>query len=270
MVGLSDTHCHLNLKTAFQEDFDTVLTRAWEAGLDRILVPGMELESSRLAVQLAESDERIYAAVGVHPNDALSWDTSTLQELTLLAGHPKVVAIGEIGLDFYRDHAPRDLQIEILKKQLDLAAALRLPIIVHNRDAMQEIWPLILDWLDGLARSANPLQAHPGVFHAFSEDLVTASRLCEKHFLLGIGGPVTFKNAKDRQNVVSGLPLSSIVLETDAPYLAPQPHRGRRNEPAYVALVAEKIAQIKQTSDSQIREITTNNADRLFEWRNHS
>ncbi|GAP14645.1 hydrolase, TatD family [Longilinea arvoryzae] len=270
MVGLSDTHCHLNLKTAFQEDFDAVLSRAWEAGLDRILVPGIELESSRLAVQLAESDERIFAAVGVHPNDATSWDASTLHEISLLAHHPKVVAVGEIGLDYYRDHAPRELQIEILKQQLDLAASLQLPVIVHNRDSMQDLWPILAEWHQGLVQSGNPLQARPGVLHAFGEDLPTASMLVDQSFLLGIGGPLTFKNALDRQTVVSGLPLSSILLETDSPFLAPQPHRGRRNEPAYVALVAEKIASLKNLTVSQVVEITSSNANRLFEWRHHS
>ncbi len=270
MVGLSDTHCHLNLKTAFQEDFEAVLSRAWEAGLDRILIPGMELESSRLAVQLAERDERIFAAVGVHPNDASAWDASTLQELTRLAHHPKVVAIGEIGLDYYRDFAPRELQIEILEKQLELAANLRLPVILHNRDSLHDLRPILAEWRAGLVRSNNPLQARPGVFHAFAEDLATAFDLLDKSFLLGIGGPVTFKNAQDRQNVVSRLPLSAVLLETDSPYLAPQPHRGRRNEPAYVALVAEKVASLQQLSVSQVMEITSDNANRLFEWRNHS
>lgn len=270
MLGLCDTHCHLNLKTAFQEDFDAVLSRAWKAGLDRILVPGIDVESSHQAVQLAESDERIYAAVGVHPNDALSWDTSTLQELTRLAGHPKVVAIGEIGLDYYRDHAPRDLQVEILKKQLELAAAVHLPVIVHNRDAMPDLWPILAEWRARLELCGSPIQNRPGVLHAFSGDLEMAFKLLESSFLLGIGGPVTFKNAPDRQSVVSGLPLSSILLETDAPYLAPHPYRGRRNEPAYVALVAEKIAALQQLPVSRVAEITAGNAGRLFEWSDHS
>lgn len=267
MIGLSDTHCHLNLKTAFQEDFEAVIARAWEAGLDRILVPGIELETSKLAIQLAEKNERIYAAVGVHPNDACSWDASTLHELALLAGHPKVVAIGEIGLDYYRDHAPHDLQVEILKKQLELAADLRLPVILHNRDAFQDLWPILAEWHAGLVERDNPLQARPGVFHAFAEDLPAAFELLGKSFLVGIGGPVTFKNAPDRQSVVSGLPLSGILLETDAPFLAPHPHRGQRNEPAYVARVAEKIAALRQIPVSQVVEATSCNADRLFEWR---
>lgn len=270
MVGLSDTHCHLNLKTAFQEDLAAVLSRAWGAGLDRILVPGIDLESSRLALELAESDRRIFAAVGVHPNDALTWSASTIRELARLAESPRVVAIGEIGLDYYRDHAPRETQVDILEKQLDLAANLRLPVILHNRDAMQDLWPLLARWHDKLVREGNPLQERPGVFHAYAEDLTTVSRLSEHAFVVGIGGPVTFKNAQDRQRVVSELPLSAVLLETDAPFLAPHPHRGRRNEPAYVALVAEKIAELKQLSVAQVVETTAGNADRLFEWRNYS
>ncbi|HWQ04515.1 MAG TPA: TatD family hydrolase [Longilinea sp.] len=270
MFGLSDTHCHLNLNTAFQEDFESVLSRAWKAGLDRILIPGIDLETSRLAVQLAESDERIYAAVGIHPNEALTWNESTQQEISTLANHPKVVAIGEIGLDFYRNHAPRDLQIEILKKQLEISANMQLPVILHNRDAMQELWFILSEWHDGLSKEGNPINTHPGVFHAYADDLATANKLVEKSFFLGIGGPVTFTNALDRQQTTSGLPLSAVLLETDAPFLAPHPHRGRRNEPAFIALVAQKVAELKQVSESLIVEITSNNANRLFDWRNHS
>ena len=270
MLGLSDTHCHLNLKTAFQEDFESVIARAWEAGLDRILVPGIDLETSRLAVHLAEDDERIYAAVGIHPNEALLWDATTLQELMTLASHPKVVAIGEIGLDFYRDRAPRDLQIEILKEQLEISAKLQLPVVLHNRESMQELWSILAEWHNGLTEKGNPIQSHPGVFHAFSDELSTAKKLAEKSFFIGIGGPVTFTNALDRQRMVSELPLSAVLLETDAPYLAPHPHRGRRNEPAFVALVAQKIAELKQVPATQVAEITSNNANRLFNWRNHS
>lgn len=270
MFGLSDTHCHLNLKTAFQEDFGSVIARAWEAGLDRILVPGIDLETSRLAVQLAESDERIYAAVGIHPNEALSWESSTQQELMNLGNHRKVVAIGEIGLDFYRDHAPRDLQIEILQKQLEISARLQLPVVLHNREAMQELWSILAEWHNDLKEKENPIQSHPGVFHAFSDELSTANKLAEKSFLIGIGGPVTFTNALNRQKMVSELPLSAVLLETDAPYLAPHPHRGRRNEPAFVALVAQKIAELKQVPVTEVAEITSINANELFNWRNHS
>lgn len=270
MVRLSDTHCHLNLKTAFQEDFDAVLARAWEAGLDRILIPGIDVEASRLAVELAEKDERIFAAVGVHPNDARSWNPATLQELTALARHPRVVAIGEIGLDYYRDHAPRELQIEILNKQLELAAALGLPVIVHNRDAMTDLWPILSAWQSTLAKTGKPLSSHPGVLHAYTEDEQTARKVIAQSFYVGIGGPVTFKNAPDRQKVVSELPMSSMLLETDAPFLAPHPHRGQRNEPAYVALVAEKIASLKQIPVDDVIDITAGNANRLFEWRNFS
>lgn len=270
MFELSDTHCHLNLKTAFQEDFEQVLSRAWEAGLDRILIPGIDLETSRLAIQMAESDERIFAAVGIHPNEAQTWDSSTQQEITSLANHPRVVAIGEIGLDFYRDHAPRDLQIEILTKQLEISADLQLPVILHNRDAMQPLWSILAEWHHNLSSSGNPLQAHPGVCHAYSDDLFMAAKLMEKSFFIGIGGPVTFTNAAERQITLSGLPLAAILLETDAPYLAPHPHRGRRNEPAYVALVAQKVAELQRVPVTQVAEITSNNANRLFDWRNHS
>jgi len=219
---------------------------------------------------MAESDERIFAAVGIHPNEAQTWDSSTQQEITSLANHPRVVAIGEIGLDFYRDHAPRDLQIEILTKQLEISADLQLPVILHNRDAMQPLWSILAEWHHNLSSSGNPLQAHPGVCHAYSDDLFMAAKLMEKSFFIGIGGPVTFTNAAERQITLSGLPLAAILLETDAPYLAPHPHRGRRNEPAYVALVAQKVAELQRVPVTQVAEITSNNANRLFDWRNHS
>lgn len=270
MFGLSDTHCHLNLKTAFQEDFEEVLARAWETGLDRILIPGIDLETSRLAVEMAERDDRIYAAIGVHPNDALKWNEATRQDLMTLARHPKVVAIGEIGLDYYRDHAPRDRQLEILEIQLEMAASLELPVIIHNRDAIHDLWPILREWQSQLVQAGNPLKARPGVLHAYTEDLPTALAIIDRSFFLGVGGPVTFKNARDRQEIVRALPLSSILIETDAPYLAPHPHRGQRNEPGFVSQVAGQIASLKQLPVSEVVVITAGNANRLFEWRNRS
>ena len=270
MFGLSDTHCHLNLKTAFQEDFEEVLSRAWETGLDRILIPGIDLETSRLAVEMAQKDDRIFAAIGIHPNDALKWKDTNRQDLMTLAQNPKVVAIGEIGLDYYREHAPRDIQLEILKIQLELAASLELPVILHNRDAIHDLWPILQDWHSTLVRTGNPLKTRPGVLHAYTGDLPAAITAIDRSFLLGIGGPVTFKNAQDRQEIVRQLPLSSILIETDAPYLAPHPHRGQRNEPGFVSLIADQIALLKQIQTSEVVITTAGNANRLFEWRNRS
>lgn len=270
MFGLSDTHCHLNLKTAFQEDFEGVLARAWETGLDRILVPGIDIETSRLAIELADQDERIFAAIGIHPNDALTWTSSTRQELVRLAEHPRVVAIGEIGLDYYRDHAPRDIQREILMIQLGIAAEFDLPVIIHNRQAFHDLWPILKEWHSQLIHSGSTIQARPGVLHAYTEDLSVAFDVIEESFLVGIGGPVTFTNAQERQLLVRDLPIDSILLETDAPFLAPHPHRGKRNEPAFVSLVAEKVAALKQMQLLDVINITAGNAYRLFEWRNGS
>ena len=188
----------------------------------------------------------------------------------MLAQNPKVVAIGEIGLDYYREHTPRDIQLEILKIQLELAASLELPVILHNRDAIHDLWPILQDWHSRLLHAGNPLNARPGVLHAYTGDLPTAIAAIDRSFLLGIGGPVTFKNAQDRQEVVRQLPLSSILIETDAPYLAPHPHRGQRNEPGFVSLIADQIALLKQIPTSEVVITTAGNANRLFEWRNRS
>ncbi len=265
MSALTDTHCHLDFHT-FDDDREAVLARAWEAGLTRILNPGIDLESSRRAVALAEAHERVFAAVGVHPNDATTWDERTPDELRALAAHPKVVAIGEIGLDYYRDRAPRDRQQRVFRAQLDLAAELGLPVIIHVREAMSDVLAVLGDWVAGLRAAGAPLADRPGVLHSFFGRPEEAAQALELGFLLGITGPVTFKNAPDQQRLVSGLPLSGLILETDAPFLTPHPFRGRRNEPAFVAHTAAKIAELHQQPPSVIAQQTRANAARLFGW----
>lgn len=263
---LSDTHCHLNL-SAFDADLRDVLERARSAGVERILVPGIDLPSSKAAVALAEREAEIYAAVGIHPHESATWDERTQKELEQLAGSDKVVAIGEIGLDYYRDYAPHAVQQRAFSEQLQLAASLNLPVVVHQRESMTDVLMFLEQWRGGLPAER---RARPGVLHAFSgseDDAETAARL---GFLLGIGGPVTFRNAKGLQKVVAGLALDSILLETDAPYLAPHPMRGKRNEPAYVARVAEAVALLLHTDVRMVRKQTFENADRVFVWREDS
>lgn len=270
MRQLTDTHCHLNLNI-FQEDLTGFLDRAVQAGVERILVPGIDLETSRSAVALAERHAMLYAAVGVHPGDASSWNNDTLPILRELAQHPKVAAIGEIGLDYYRDHSPRPLQREVFRAQLGLAGELGLPVVVHNRDSIDDLWNEMEDWQAALARSGSPLAQRPGVLHSFDGSLTDALRAVEKGFFIGISGPVTFNNARERQETAAGLPLGSLLIETDAPYLTPQSHRGKwPNEPAYVAYVAEKIAGLHNLPLETIAQATWDNAAQLFHWRTDS
>ena len=270
---LVDTHCHLYFES-FDEDLQQVLARSVDEGVGRILSPGIDLKTSREAVNLAEAYPQVYAAIGVHPNDSLSWTEGTIDELRLLADHPKVVAIGEIGLDYYRDRAPKDLQQKVFREQLLLAAETALPVVIHTRnsskgslDAMEDALAILANWQTDLAASSPLLYERPGVLHSFSGDEEIARRAIHLNFQIGITGPVTFKNAPDLQRLVGLLPLDHLLIETDAPFLTPHPHRGKRNEPSFVRLVAEKIAQIHNLPLDVVADITTNNAGRLFNWR---
>lgn len=261
----TDTHCHLYLPV-FQADLDSVLERAWVAGLTRILLPGIDLETSRQALRLCERDPRLYAAVGVHPNDCSNWNASSLAELRALADHPKVRAIGEIGLDYYWEETEHDLQARVLREQLDLAAELNLPVVIHSRQAWSDLWPILQGWQRDLASTGAALAANPGVLHSFEGDAFQAKQAVEHNFLLGISGPVTFKNARERQDMVAEMDVDALLTETDAPYLTPDPFRGRRNEPAHVVRITDKIAELHQQRLERTASITRKNASRLFRW----
>jgi TatD DNase family protein len=217
-------------------------------------------------VKLAEEYEEVYAGVGVHPNDGLSWDSKTKDRLRKLTAHPKVVAIGEIGLDFYRARTPKKLQLEIFNEQLELAAELDLPVIIHSRESIAEVLEIIIEWHRGLEASHSRLVDHPGVLHSFSGTEEFALRAQALNFYIGITGPVTFRNASELQKLVIRLPLQRLLIETDAPFLSPHPWRGKRNEPANVRLVAEKIAELHQEAYNYVTNITTANAKKLFNW----
>lgn len=263
---LTDTHCHLNLNT-FQDVLAQVLERAWEHGLGRILIPGIDVETSQKAVELAEQHPNLYAAVGVHPSEASAWDEGTLSTLRSLAHHPKVAAVGEIGLDYYRDHAPRSLQRETFQAQLALAAELSLPVVVHIRESFEDVWADLSEWRRGLVQAGSSLAERPGVLHSFDGTLAMAQMAMENDFFIGISGPVTFKNAHERQTIASALPLNKILIETDAPYLTPHPFRGRwPNEPGHVVYVAEKLAELHAQPVTAIAKATWENAALLFDW----
>jgi len=250
-----DSHCHLDFPQ-FDGDRDEVLVRAVDSGVAGVINPGTDLESSRRAVALAETYDNVYAAVGVHPHDASTLDHQTLTELRQLADHPKVVAFGEIGLDYYRDLSPRVQQRTAFEAQLTLAADLGLPVIIHQRESAIDVMAALRSWAEG---------GHSGcVLHAFSGDQAMADEAISLGFYIGVGGPLTFKNARQLPAIIPHLPLDCLVIETDAPYLAPHPYRGKRNEPAYLVLVAERLAQLCGLSLNALSRHVTENTLRLF------
>jgi len=265
LCSLVDTHCHLDFNL-FDSDREDVLQRAQEAGMVRILNPGIDLPSSEAALSLADQYPLVYAAIGVHPNDALTWNAASLAELRRLAQHPKVVAIGEIGLDYYRQHAPQDLQMRIFEEQLQLAGELGLPVVIHNREATADLLPILNRWAADLDRDGSQLVKHPGVLHSNSASLAAAREAISLGFMIGFSGPITFQKANELRQTAVGIPLQSILVETDAPFLTPEPYRGRRNEPAYVYYVVEKLAEIHSIPYNATADITEANAKTLFSW----
>ncbi len=260
-----DSHCHLDFNS-FDDDRVQVIHRALDRGVGFLINPGINVVSSQKAIRLAESYPEVLAAVGVHPNEALTWGETTLEELARMADHPRVVAIGEIGLDYYRDYSPRELQVHIFREQLHLAARLELPVIIHNRQAAGDLLTILAEWCSTLSQSSPNLVDRPGVLHSFSEDRRMARSAVDMGFYLGIGGPVTYRKAEGLRAVVSDLDLTKILLETDSPFLPPQGHRGERNEPAYLKIIAERVAEIRKVPLETIRTQTFLNARTLFQW----
>jgi TatD DNase family protein len=272
-MTLTDTHCHLDFDK-FDSDRLVVLDRAVQAGVGRILIPGLNLTSSLSAVKLAHSHPILFAAVGVHPTEASGFESSSVNDLRNLARHPKVKAVGEIGLDYYWDTSPRALQQKVFTDQLSLAADLQLPVVIHFRekgdapsgDCSADLIKILEKWVSGLKRMKSPLAKRPGVLHSFSGTLSTMQAATKLGFFIGVGGPVTYKNGLARQELVAELPLTRILLETDAPFQTPHPHRGKRNEPAYVHLIADKIALVRSCAMERVVSATGENAQRLFAW----
>jgi TatD DNase family protein len=274
-VNLTDTHCHLDYNK-FDPDREAVLARARAAGLIRLLVPGLDQRSSRAAVHLAESNPMVYAAAGFHPTDLEEFSEKTFEEVKDLANHPKVVAVGEIGIDYYwvKEKDKRLFQHEVLKKQLAFAKSVNKPVIIHMREeadawfgqASVDLLAILSDWHQALRAENHPLAQKPGVLHSYNGNLQTAQTALDLNFYIGVTGPVTYKNAEEKRQIIRQLPLERILIETDAPFLAPVPHRGKRNEPAFVAYIADKIAEIHKTTREQIANITAENADYLFGW----
>lgn len=251
---LFDTHVHLN-DLKYEADLEEVLKRAEDKGVSKMLVVGFDQRTNRRAIELAESHENIYASVGWHPVDAIDLTDEQWEEVVRLANHPKVAAIGECGLDYYWDKSPKEVQRTVFERQIELAKQVKKPLIIHTRDSISDTYAIL---------KVNNGQEIGGVMHCFSGSKEMALEFLKLNFKIGLGGPVTFKNGRRPQEVAEVVPLDSLLVETDAPYLAPHPHRGKRNEPAYVSLVAEKIAEIKGLSYEEICEATMKNGMELF------
>lgn len=250
---LIDSHAHLDDKK-FDCDREDVIRRAIGEGVTRIINIGADMESSERSVALAAAHEEIYAAVGVHPHDAAKMKPGDTETLAAWGEHPKVAAIGEIGLDYYYDLSPRETQKEMFIRQLDLARQLHLPVVIHNRDAHADTMAI-------LKREGKGLE---GVVHCFSGSMEMARELVKLGWHLGVDGPVTFKNAAKLPEIVASVPLEFLLVETDSPYLTPAPHRGKRNEPAYVKLVARRVAHLRGMDEDEFAVATAQNALRLF------
>ena len=251
---LTDTHVHLNLK-AYRKDRPEVITRAHAAGVAFMVNVGFDLATSRASIELAEEHEFMSASVGLHPHSASDLTDDLLAQLSELASHAQVVAVGETGLDYYRDLSPRDDQKMAFRRQIGLARELGLPLIIHNRDALDDVLAILDD--EGAGEVG-------GVMHCFPGDAAYAERVVELGFHVGIGGPVTYSARGRLAQVAEAVPLNRLLLETDAPWLTPEPHRGGRNEPSYVKLVAERIAEIRDMSVEDLARATTGNSTRLF------
>jgi TatD DNase family protein len=251
---LVDTHAHLD-NDQFKDDLDQVLKSADEAGIKQILTIGCDLKSSAQSITLAGRFACVHAAVGIHPHDAQEANAEGLALLESLIGAPKVVAVGEIGLDFYRNRSPHDQQREAFRRQIRLARKFNKPIIVHDRDAHAEVLRILRE--EGAEQIG-------GVLHCFSGDLEMARSCIDLGFYLSFTGNITYPKNTELREVVAGIPIDRILIETDCPYLSPQPFRGKRNEPAYVKLTAEKIAEIKGLTLADVSRVTNRNAYDLF------
>lgn len=251
---LVDSHAHLD-DERFDKDRDKLIKSLKEEGVDLIINVGSDLQSSIKSVSLSEEYENIYAAVGVHPHSAKEMDGSTINVLKSFTGRDKVVAIGEIGLDYYYDNSPRDVQRERFKEQLDLAKEIDLPVIIHTREAAQETFDILKEAQDGNLE---------GVLHCYSGSVEMALEYIKLGFYISLAGPVTFNNARVSREVAKAVPLDKLLIETDSPYLTPEPNRGKRNEPMYVRYVAARIAEVRGISFKEVASKTAANTKKLF------
>ncbi|GKU85031.1 TatD family hydrolase [Niallia sp. NCCP-28] len=251
---LFDTHTHLNAEQ-FEDDLEATIQRALDAGMEKMIVVGFDRPTIEKAMELIDKYSFLYASIGWHPVDAVDMTEEDLVWIEELAKHPKVVALGEMGLDYHWDKSPKDIQKQVFRKQIQLAKKVKLPIIIHNREATADIVEILRE---------EEAKEVGGIMHCYGGSVETAKECIEMNFYISLGGTVTFKNAKKPKEVAASIPLEKLLIETDCPYLAPTPYRGKRNEPSYVQLVAEEIAEIKGISYEEVAKKTTENAKKLF------
>jgi TatD DNase family protein len=253
-VELFDTHAHLHFPE-FASDLDAALARARAAGVHRIVTIGTDGETSRAAVAVAEREPEVWASVGLHPHDAAAGDDALFAELERLAASPRVVALGEMGLDFFRDLSPRPAQAAALRRQLALARRLGKPAVIHCRDAHEETLTILAE---------ERVSEVGGIMHCFSGDVGIARRCLDLGLLISLAGPVTYPNARALPEVARFVPADRLVVETDCPFLPPQPYRGKRNEPAYLVITAARVADLRKESLDALGPQMADNAARLF------
>lgn len=251
---LFDTHVHLNARQ-YIDDREEVIQRAYDAGVTQMVVVGFDRETIPLAIEIAEEHESIYAAVGWHPVDAIDCTDDDLEWIERLSTHPKVVAIGEMGLDYHWEKSSKEVQKEVFRKQIRLAKRVNMPIIIHNREATRDIIDILQE------EDASEVG---GIMHCYNDSADYVQKCLDMNFYISLGGPVTFKNAPLPKEVAKVVPLEKLLIETDAPFLAPHPKRGKRNEPSYVTLVAEQIADLRGITYEEVCKATTENARKLY------
>lgn len=277
-LRLIDTHCHLNL-SHFDDDREDVIKRAIEVGVEKMVIPAIDVESSKSIVSFVQNKNELLCAVGLHPNDSNRWDEFSCQQLDQLIEQDqldkhKIVAIGEIGLDHYWNDAPHNIQESVLSKQLELATKWQLPLILHMREhgdatcgsCADTLVSMVAEWVEVQKIAGSSLVDRPGVFHSFSGDKKTLQKILDLNFFVGVSGPVTYKNSDFKREVVKSIPLEKLLIETDSPFLSPVPNRGKRNEPANVQFIVEKISELFDKNPEMIASITYQNAQRLFSW----
>jgi len=255
-----DTHAHLDMPH-FNKDRAEVVFKALESGVSTIITVGIDLESSRKAIKLAESYKEIFATAGFHPHEASRVKEASLAELAEIAKHPRVVAIGELGLDFYRNRSPREAQLQALRWQLEMATEVDLPVVIHSRQAEKDMLAALRDWA---SHCKHPDGEPVGVVHCFGGDTDTARQYLDMGFLISLGAYIGYPASLRSHHVIRSIPLDKLMVETDCPFLPPQSHRGKRNEPAYLPLTVKLLAEIKQVPPETVARETTRNACKLF------
>lgn len=251
---LIDTHVHLNADH-YDEDLDEVIERARESGVSHFVVIGFDNKTIDRTMDLIDKYEDVYGVIGWHPVDAIDCTDADLKRIEELSSHPKIVGIGETGLDYHWDKSPKDIQKEVFKAQIALAKRVNLPLVIHNREATGDVVEIL---------ESEDAGAVGGIMHAFSSSPEIADRVLKINFMISLGGPVTFKNAKQPKEIAKHVPLEKLLIETDAPFLTPHPYRGKRNEPAYVKLIAEEIAALRNISFEEVAKATSENALKIY------